>query len=259
MKTVVMKFGGASLATPAHFDAVADQIIHRTKEYPHVIVVVSAMGKTTDELIRLAKQVNPSPPQREYDMLLTVGERISMSLLAMCLAKKNFEAISFTGSQSGIITSANHTEARIIDVRPTRISQSLESKKVVIVAGFQGVSEAKEITTLGRGGSDTTAVALGVALQAEKVEFYKDVAGIYSEDPKKNPTAELYSTVSYDKAIEISGGGARILHQRCIFLAKNNQIPLHVLSFKQEFKQYGGTVIQGEGVRKTPPVYEEVM
>jgi aspartate kinase len=253
-----MKFGGASLATPAQFEAVSDLIVRRAQEYGRTVVVVSAMGKTTDELIALAKEINPSPPQREYDMLITVGERISMALLAMCIAKRNMHAISFTGSQSGIITSGDHTEAKIIDVRPRRILGSLESNKVVIVAGFQGVSAAGEITTLGRGGSDTTAVALGIALGAEKVEFYKDVAGIYAEDPKRNPEAELYSQMSYDAAIDIIAKGAKILHQRSLLLAKKNGIPLHVLSFKPELQQYGGTIIEGPDKCPQTPIFESV-
>jgi aspartate kinase len=257
-KTIVMKFGGASLATPALFDQIADIILNKASEYQRIVTVVSAMGKTTDELIDLARQVNPNPPQREYDMLLSVGERISMALLAMSIAKKNGNAISFTGSQSGIITTPHHAEAKIIDVKPTRIIQSLELNKIVIVAGFQGVSRFGEITTLGRGGSDTTAVALGVALKAEKVEFYKDVAGIFSEDPKKNPNADLYSNISYDSALELTKKGAKILHQRSLFLAKANSIPLHVLSFKHELKQFGGTIIEENTIMQlATPTYEE--
>lgn len=243
-KTIVMKFGGASLATCNQFDAIADLIIKKRQEYPHMVIVVSAMGKTTDELITLAHQVHSNPPQREYDMLLSVGERISMSLLAMAIQKKNHEALSFTGSQSGIITSPHHADAKIIDVRPTRVLQNLKANKIVIVAGFQGVSRGGEITTLGRGGSDTTAVALGVALQAEKVEFYKDVPGIFSSDPKKVKDAELYTQMNYDEALKIVTDGARILHKRCLLLAQKNQIPLHVLSFKDEYMNFSGTIIQ---------------
>lgn len=256
-KTIIMKFGGASLATPAQFDRIAELILKKTLEYQNIVIVVSAMGKTTDELISLAKEINPEPPQREYDMLLSVGERISMSLLAMAIAKKNHEAISFTGSQSGIITTHNHTEAKIIDVKPKRILQSLESNKIVIVAGFQGVSDKGEITTLGRGGSDTTAVALGIALRAEKVEFYKDVPGVFSMDPKQHSQAELYNKIDYDKAIEITGFGAKILHQRSLFLAKANQIPLHVLSFKEECAQFEGTVITGTNTREFHNIFYE--
>ncbi len=255
--TCVCKFGGASLSTPEQFDVISELILRKAKDYPRICVVVSAMGKTTDELLGLANKVNPSPPQRELDMLLSVGERISMSLLAMSLAKRGHEAISFTGSQSGIITDSRHAEAKIIDVTPSRLIKSLELGKIVIVAGFQGVSKNKEITTLGRGGSDTTAVALGIALGAEKVEFYKDVPGFCSEDPKQNPHASLFSRLSYDEALNIVSGGAKILHKRCLELAKLNQIPLHVLSFKEEFSQFGGTCIEGDTERTSTPIYEQ--
>jgi len=254
--TCVMKFGGASLSTPEQFDFISDLILLRKFEYPRICIVVSAMGKTTDDLFQLAKKVNHNPPQRELDMLLSVGERISMSLLAMSLAKKGCEAISFTGSQSGIITCSRHSEAKIIDVTPTRLLKSIEQNKIVIVAGFQGVSRNKEITTLGRGGSDTTAVALGIALKAQKVEFYKDVPGFCSEDPKVNPDANLFSHLTYEEAIDIVSKGAKILHNRCLLLAKANQIPLHVLSFKEEFRQFGGTCIGQNCQQTSTPIYE---
>ncbi len=254
-RTCVMKFGGASLSTPEQFEVISELILHKAKEYPRICIVVSAMGTTTDELTCLARKINPNPPQRELDMLLSVGERISMALLAMALAKRGREAISFTGSQSGIITCSRHADAKIIDVTPLRLLKSLEQEKIVIVAGFQGVSRNKEITTLGRGGSDTTAVALGMALGAEKVEFYKDVPGFCSEDPKINPNANLFSHLSYDEAIEIVSKGAKILHHRCLVLAKANQIPLHVLSFKEEFRQFGGTCIQPSYKESQKPVY----
>ena len=256
-QTLIMKFGGASLAEPAQFDAIAELILARAAHFPKIVAVVSAMGKTTDELIRLAREVHPEPPQREYDMLISVGERISMSLLAMAIAKRGGSAVSFTGSQSGIITSTTHSEAKIIDVRPRRLVEALQKNQIAIVAGFQGVSREGEITTLGRGGSDTTAVALGVALQAEKVEFYKDVPGIFSDDPKKNPHASLFQTMSYDEAIHLTGSGAKILHQRSLILAKQNEMSLHVLSFKKELQQFGGTVIEKAGKKETPqPLYE---
>jgi aspartate kinase len=171
-------------------------------------------------------------------MLISVGERISVALLAMALHLKNKEAISFTGSQSGIITSTKHSDAEIIDVKPHRILKALEEEKIVIVAGFQGVSKEGEITTLGRGGSDTTAVALGVALGAMYVEFYKDVEGVYSEDPKKNPKATVFSALSFEEAIEIVERGAKILHPRCIRLAEKNGLPLRVLSFYDPLMSY---------------------
>lgn len=258
MDTIVMKFGGASVATPAHFSRIADIIVHRMKEFKKVIVVVSAMGETTNQLIDLAKQVHPEPPKREYDMLVSVGERISISLLAMALARKNKEAISFTGSQSGIITDDAHTEARIVEVRPHRLVAGLDMGKVVIVAGFQGVSRKGEITTLGRGGSDTSAVALGVAFNCV-VEFYKDVKGIYSEDPKKQSQAYFYPTLDYKDALAIVEKGARVLHPRSIALAEQNVLRLRVLSF-QEFDAVDnpGTSIFKEGVKKPEvPMYEK--
>jgi len=232
MKTLVMKFGGASVSSPEHFLAIADIIIERSKVFSQIVVVVSAMGDTTDELLALARKVHPNPPIREQDMLISVGERISIALLAMALARKGKDAISFTGSQSGIITCNKHSEAKIVAVKPYRIVQELKQGKIVIVAGFQGVGLNKEITTLGRGGSDTSAVALGVALKCEKIEFYKDVSGIYSQDPTVNPKAELLKKLSYDEALSISKQGG-VLHPRSILLAKKNGILLHVLCFKE--------------------------
>ncbi len=227
---VVLKFGGAAVATPAHFTRVA-QIIVRRSQTAQVVVVVSAMGDSTDELLALAREVHPSPPLREQDMLVSVGERISIALLAMALHLQGKEAISLTGSQSGIITSATHSDALILEVRPRRILQALESHQIVIVAGFQGVSSYGEITTLGRGGSDTTAVALAIALHASKVEFYKDVAGIYSADPKTDATARFYPHLSFQEALSLLETGAQVLHPRCVQLAAKNHLPLHVLSF----------------------------
>lgn len=255
MKTLIMKFGGASVVTPGQFSLIAEIVCMRSLKYDRVVVVVSAMGNTTDELLRLAKQVHPDPPRRELDMLLSVGERISISLLSMALAAKGKEAISFTGSQSGIMTTGDHSEARIIDVRPGRLVRSLEEGKVVIVAGFQGVSLGGEITTLGRGGSDTTAVALGVALGADCVEFFKDVEGIFNADPKKEKEALVYPVLNYEKALEIVEQGAKVLHGRSLQLAAKNGLPLHVLSFNDpELKRHTGTRIYGNSVRDC--VYE---
>jgi aspartate kinase len=245
-QTIVLKFGGASVASTEQFAKIAEIISQRHRLY-RVVVVVSAMGDTTDQLLSLAKRVHPSPPPREQDMLISVGERISIALLAMALHQNEKEAISFTGSQSGIITSSKHSEAEIVDVRPHRILSALEAGKIVIVAGFQGVSQQGEITTLGRGGSDTTAVALGVALGACKVEFFKDVEGIYSEDPKKNSKAQLFPSLSYDQAIEIVNKGAKVLHARCIQLAKKNNLPLHIISFyDSQMKHHSGTWVGGQ-------------
>lgn len=241
MKTLVLKFGGAAVAKPERFSQIADLVLDRCHHYEKVVVVVSAMGNMTNEFLTLAKQIHPSPPKREQDMLVSVGERISMSLLAMALDLKDKVAVSLTGSQAGIITTSNHTEAKIIDVRPHRVVKYLEEGKIVIVAGFQGVSKEGEITTLGRGGSDTTAVALAVALGAEKVEFYKDVPGIFAEDPKINPAAEFYSALDYIRALEITQKGAKVLQSRCIDLAARNSLPLHVLPFRQP--KESGTLI----------------
>lgn len=259
MNTLVMKFGGAAVATPQQFSCIAGIILQRLCEYQRIAVVVSAMGDTTDQLIHLAKQVNGNPPRREYDMLVSVGERISISLLAMALACRNHQAVSFTGSQSGIITCSNHSDARIIDVKPHRLLPVLSAGSVAIVAGFQGVSRNGEITTLGRGGSDTTAVALAIALGASKVEFFKDVPGMFSEDPKKNPLATLHPQLTYADALQIIHKGAKVLQSRCVDLASKNGIPLHIHSF-QDFDggKYPGTmIIHPSGYRSPQRFYEE--
>lgn len=255
-KTLVMKFGGAAVATPQSISRIAKLIVRRKNHYSRIAVVISAMANMTDRLIQLAYEVNPSPPRREYDMLITVGERMSSSLLAMALAKENQNAISFTGSQAGIITNEEHTNAKIVDVRPKRLLSPLENGDVVIVAGFQGVSQKGEITTLGRGGSDTTAVALGIALGAEKIEFYKDVPGIFNEDPKVNPSAIKIDSLNYSDAASIVKKGAKVLHLRSIELASKNSTVLHVRSFS--FEESSGTVIGPSDQVRAPlqPVYE---
>lgn len=254
--TLVMKFGGAAVATPEHFGRIADLIVSRKSFYKNIVVVTSAMGDTTDQLISLAKLVNPNPPQREYDMLVTVGERISISLLAMALARKGQEAISFTGSQSGIITSDEHTNALVVDVKPHRLQKSLKEGKVVIVAGFQGVSARGEITTLGRGGSDTSAVALAAALEGEKVEFYKDVNGIYTADPKEFFEARLMKTLTYHQALEVVSHKRSVLHPRSILLAERNNVPLHVRSFLDE--NHSGSYVSVCPNKRCAPIYEPV-
>jgi aspartate kinase len=254
-KTLIMKFGGAALKSPHNFSHIADVVIQRSLQYPRIAIVVSAMGGMTDRLITMANEVHPSPPQREYDMLVSAGERISIALLAMALAAKGKEAVSFTGSQSGIITSSRHTEAQIIDVRPCRLLPVLENK-FVIVAGFQGVSLEKEITTLGRGGSDTTAVALGIALKAQKVEFYKDVAGIFEWDPKINHSSMPYPKLSYSNALDIvNQSGGQVLHPRAIQLAQKNALPLHVRSFHKSDDK-GTWIGELNHQQRTPPHYE---
>jgi aspartate kinase len=257
MKTLIMKFGGAAVATPEQFSKIADIIIEKRKNYPRLVIVVSAMGQTTNQLIDLAKQVHPSPPQREYDMLISVGERISMSLLAMALCHKGVDAVSFTGSQSGILTCDNHTNAQIIDVRPFRLEECLNRGQIVIVAGFQGISPKKDITTLGRGGSDTSAVALGVALNAHQVEFYKDVKGVFDSDPKVDERATLFTTLSYQAALDIVNCGAKVLHGRAIQLAQKNGLPLLVRSFISSDQHVEGTwIIDSCFPRQSKPQYE---
>lgn len=257
MKTLVMKFGGASVASPERFLSIADLICRKKQQFSRIVVVVSAMGDTTDELIALAKQVHPDPPRREHDMLVSVGERISISLLAMALARKEQDAVSFTGSQSGIITSPEHADAKITNVKPHRIVQNLDKNRIVIVAGFQGISTEGEITTLGRGGSDTTAVALGAALSAEKVEFYKDVKGIYEADPKIEPEAHFHASLSYDGALKILEKGSGVLHRRSVLLAKKNGIPLVLGSFAGVDPLCEATVIyDADCPRPEAPIFE---
>ncbi|MDP1880184.1 MAG: aspartate kinase [Parachlamydiaceae bacterium] len=255
MNTLVMKFGGAAFATPSHFSKIANLIIAKKKKHPRLIIVVSAMGKTTDQLIELAKSVNEDPPQREFDMLMSAGERISMSLLAMALHRENHSAISFTGSQSGIITCTKHSDAQILDVRPYRVKESLDAGHIVIIAGFQGVNERKDVTTLGRGGSDTTAVAIGLALNANKVEFYKDVCGIFDKDPKFHADAQNFSHLSYESALKIVNDGAKVLHPRAIQLAAKNGLPLLVTSFMSN-SQEGTLIYNPEKNRELTPLYE---
>lgn len=249
---IVMKFGGASVATPESLKKIANVILQRAGE--PIVVVVSAMGNTTDQLLELAKSVHPTPPSRELDMMVSAGERISMALLAMALSFQGKEAVSFTGSQSGIITCSNHSEAKILDVRPRRIQEALAQKKIAIVAGFQGMSQEKEITTLGRGGSDTSAVALAAALGARSVDFYKDVEGIYTADPKKDSSAELIKEMTYAQAFSLTQRGAKVLHSRSIELAEKNGIQLKIRSFHCPEKI--GTIIGLGASRRVQVQYE---
>jgi aspartate kinase len=249
MRTAILKFGGASVKTAESFALISQIIALRQKCFDRVVVAISAMGNTTDDLISLAQRVHPNPPKREMDMLLSVGERISMSLLAMALDRLGIKAQSFTGSQSGIITSHEHAEAKIVDVKPKRLIEALNKNFVVIVAGFQGMSLQGEITTLGRGGTDTTAVALGVALGAQRVEFYKDVDGIFDQDPHLNPAAKKRDHLDYDQALEILNKGSGVLHDRCVLLAKKNGLTLQVLPFlgfeSEDEVPHLGTLISG--------------
>lgn len=241
-KVVIQKYGGTSLANPQRIKEVAHRVVEERKSGNDVIVVVSAMGDSTDTLLDLAKQVSARPPKRELDMLLTAGERISMSLLSMAISDLGFQAISFTGSQSGIVTDNFHTRAQILDVRAFRVKQELEKGKIVIVAGFQGVSPDKEVTTLGRGGSDTTCVALAAAFNAEKCEIYKDVDGVYTADPRIVPKARKLESISYDEMIEFAFSGADVLHWRCIDIAKRFGVSVHVRS---SFSKEKGTMVSG--------------
>lgn len=231
MGIVVQKYGGSSVADAVSVKRVAQRIVATKKAGHDVVVVVSAMGDTTDDLIDLANQVSPLPPARELDMLLTAGERISMAVLAMAIGSLGHEARSFTGSQAGVITDAAHGRAKIIDVTPGRIQTALAEGAIAIVAGFQGVSQTtKDITTLGRGGSDTTAVALAAALSADVCEIYSDVDGIYTADPRIVPNARQIPKISYEETLEMAANGAKILHLRCVEYARRNNIPIHVRS-----------------------------
>lgn len=229
--TLVQKYGGTSVNGPERIRAVARRIAESRAAGASLVVVVSAMGDTTDELIALARQVSPSPSRREMDMLLTTGERVSMALVAMALHDLGVEAISFTGSQSGILTNESHSNARIVAIRPERIRAELERGRVVIVAGFQGVSPVtKEITTLGRGGSDTTAVALAAALAPARCEIWTDVAGVYTADPRVVPGARILPRLSFRACSALAHMGGRVLHARCVDLAARERVPLVVRS-----------------------------
>ena len=231
MGLIVQKFGGSSVADAEGMKRVAARIVATKKAGHQVVVVVSAMGDTTDELIDLANAVTPIPQGRELDMLLTAGERISMALLAMAINNLGFEALSFTGSQAGVITDSVHGKARIIDVTPGRIREAISSGAIAIVAGFQGISQdTKDITTLGRGGSDTTAVALAAALEADVCEIYTDVDGIFGADPRVVPAARKLKTVTYEEMLELAAAGAKVLHLRCVEYARRFNLPIHVRS-----------------------------
>ena len=231
MGLIVQKFGGSSVADAEGMKRVAARIVATKRDGNQVVVVVSAMGDTTDELIDLANQITPMPKGRELDMLLTAGERISMALLAMAISNLGHEARSFTGSQAGVITDSAHGRARIIDVTPGRIQEALKEGAIAIVAGFQGISQdTKDITTLGRGGSDTTAVALAAALDADVCEIYTDVDGVFSADPRVVPAARKLKSVTYDEMLELAASGAKVLHLRCVEYARRYEMPIHVRS-----------------------------
>ncbi|CAN5288106.1 aspartate kinase [soil metagenome] len=243
MALVVQKYGGSSVATAERIRRVAERIVETKKAGNDVVVVVSAMGDTTDELLDLAQQVCPSPPAREMDMLLTSGERISNSLVAMAIHSLGAEARSFSGSQAGVITTGSHGNAKIIDVTPGRVRTALDEGSIVLVAGFQGVSQdSKDITTLGRGGSDTTAVALAAARNADVGEIYTDVDGVFSADPRIVPDAHRLETVSFEEMLELAACGAKVLMLRCVEYARRYNVPVHVRS---SYTTKPGTIVSG--------------
>ncbi len=227
MSVIVQKYGGSSVADVSRLRDVAQRVVATAREGHRLVVVVSAMGETTNELMDLARQVTPNPPRRELDMLVSVGERISMALLSMAIQELGLQAISFTGSQCGILTNDSHANARILEVRPYRVQDELERGRVVIVAGFQGVSYRREITTLGRGGSDTTAVALAAALSAERCEIYSDVDGVYSADPRQVDGAQHLPEISYEEMQELSLAGAKVLNAQAVEFARKAGIVIY--------------------------------
>jgi len=254
---VVQKYGGSSVADADGIKRVAQRIVATRKAGHSVVVVVSAMGDTTDELLDLAAQVSPLPPGRELDMLLTAGERISMALLAMAIANLGLEARSFTGSQAGVITDSTHGKARIIDVTPGRISGALADGAIPIVAGFQGVSQnSKDITTLGRGGTDTTAVALAAALEADICEIYTDVDGVFTADPRIVRTARRIPWISYEEMLEMAACGTKILQLRCVEYARRYGMPIHVRS---SFSNRAGTTITEAQQGAEEPAVEQAI
>lgn len=254
-KRLIMKFGSSCIKGASSFDKIAKHLLEEKNNYKNIVVVVSAMGDFTDQLISLAYQVHPEPPKREYDMMVSVGERISIALLTMALAKRGEEAISLTGSQSGIITSEDHSDAHIMEIRPIRILEAFKKYHFVIIAGFQGVSLNKEITTLGRGGSDTTAVGLAVALGASEVKFYKDVPGIADKDPKNHENVHYFDRLTYEQALKIIEGTKRaVIHPRALLLAQKNQIPLEVTSIAYRSRR---TIIGDKyKTQVSRPIYE---
>ncbi|ADG80553.1 Aspartokinase OS=Tsukamurella paurometabola (strain ATCC 8368 / DSM / CCUG 35730 / CIP 100753/ JCM 10117 / KCTC 9821 / NBRC 16120 / NCIMB 702349 / NCTC 13040) OX=521096 GN=Tpau_3982 PE=3 SV=1 [Tsukamurella paurometabola] len=255
MALVVQKYGGSSVASAERIRRVAERIVETKRAGNDVVVVVSAMGDTTDELLDLANQVCPAPPAREMDMLLTSGERISNALVAMAIHSLGAQAQSFTGSQAGVITTSRHGAAKIIDVTPGRVQAAIDDGKIVLVAGFQGVSQdTKDVTTLGRGGSDTTAVALAAALNADVCEIYTDVDGIYTADPRIVPNAKHLETVSFEEMLEMAACGAKVLMLRCVEYARRYNVPVHVRS---SYSTKPGTIVKGS--MEDIPVEEAIL
>ncbi|MHA7133680.1 aspartate kinase [Oerskovia turbata] len=254
MALVVQKYGGSSVADADSIKRVAKRIAETKRAGHDVVVVVSAMGDTTDELIDLAQQVTPIPPQREMDILLTAGERISMSLLAMAINNLGVKAKSFTGQQAGVITDAVHGKAHIVDVVPHRIRETVEKGSVAIVAGFQGVTQStNDVTTLGRGGSDTTAVALAAGLSADVCEIYTDVDGVFTADPRIVPSARKIDHISYEEMLDMAASGAKVLVLRCVEYARRYGVPIHVRS---SFSTKAGTIVSNDA-RTVPNVPQQ--
>ena len=241
--TVVMKFGGSSVADAGRIKAAAKRIVDRRAAGDEVVAVLSARGDTTDELLEMAEEISASPDPREMDMLLSTGERISCALCAMAIRDLGYEAISLTGSQAGIVTDTSHTRARIVNVRADRIREALDEGQIVLVAGFQGVSIERDVTTLGRGGSDTTAVAVAAALDAAVCEIYTDVAGVFSADPRIVPDARKLSTVSFEEMLEMASSGAKVLQLRSVEYARTHGVRIHCRS---SFDEGDGTIVVGE-------------
>jgi aspartate kinase len=251
-KLIVQKYGGTSVGDAKRIENVSERIISYAKKGNRLAVVVSAMGDTTDELIDLAKKINPSPSEREMDMLISTGEQISSAILAMAIHKRGFEAISFTGPQVGIITDTYHTKAKILKIETERIKKELESGKIVIVAGFQGISTKSEITTLGRGGSDLSAVALAVALKADVCEIYTDVEGIFTADPRMVKEAKKLRRITFDEMLELAARGAQVMQTRAVEVGKKFNMPIYVRS---SFSNKEGTII----MNKTPYIEESIV
>jgi len=256
MALIVQKYGGTSVADPERMRNVARHIAATRAAGHDLVVVVSAMGKATDNLMQLAHQVSANPPSREMDMLLTTGERISMALLCMALHDAGVEAVSFTGSQVGIITDTVHTKAKILEVKGDRVRAAINDKKVAVVAGFQGISTAKEITTLGRGGSDTTAVALAAALQADSCEIYTDVTGVFTADPRVVRQARKVPVLQFDEMLEMAGAGSKVLALRSVEFARNHDVPIHVRS---SFTWEEGTWVVGRHHERMKNMEEPVI
>jgi aspartate kinase len=253
--TVVMKFGGTSVADAQRIKRAAQRIVAQREAGKRVVAVLSARGQTTDELIAMAEEVSPQPDRREMDMLLSTGERISCALCAMAINDLGHRALSLTGSQAGIVTDTSHTKARILDVRGDRIRQALDDDRIVLVAGFQGVSTSRDVTTLGRGGSDTTAVAVAAAIGAEVCEIYTDVAGVFSADPRLVPEARKLAIVSFEEMLEMAASGAKVLQLRSVEYARNHDVRIHCRS---SFEDGPGTFVLGEDETMERPLVTAV-